>query len=61
LDTHHKDRDRSNNTIENIMVLCASCHAKLHYVEDDRGLQGWNAAKAQELKDRTRYDVGVQE
>lgn len=58
LDTHHRDRDRSNNTPDNIMVLCASCHAKLHYVEDDRGLRGWNAAKAQELKDRTHYEVG---
>jgi len=41
MDTHHKDRDRSNNTIENIMVLCVRCHAYLHYLEDDRGLRGW--------------------
>jgi RNase P subunit RPR2 len=41
IDTHHKDRDKSNNTIENIMVLCVHCHAYLHYVEDYRGLQGW--------------------
>lgn len=58
LDTHHLDRDKSNNALENIVVLCASCHAFLHYIEDDRGLQGWNAAKSQELKDRTRYVVG---
>ena len=41
LDTHHVDRDHSNNTVENLMVLCVKCHAKLHYIEDDRGLQGW--------------------
>jgi hypothetical protein len=57
LDTHHLDRDKSNNSAENMLVLCASCHAFLHYIEDDRGLQGWNAAKAQELRDRDHYNV----
>jgi len=42
IDTHHIDRNKSNNSMENILVLCASCHAYLHYVEDDRGLRGWN-------------------
>jgi 5-methylcytosine-specific restriction endonuclease McrA len=28
---HHKDRDRTNNAKENIMILCVSCHAKLHW------------------------------
>lgn len=41
LDTHHIDRDKSNNSSENIRVLCASCHAYVHYIEDDRGLNGW--------------------
>ena len=41
LDTHHKDRDKSNNSEDNIMVLCTSCHATLHYNQDDRGLRGW--------------------
>jgi phage regulator Rha-like protein len=41
LDTHHKDRDRGNNSATNIMVLCVNCHAYLHYIEDDRGLRGW--------------------
>lgn len=27
---HHKDEDRSNNTNENIAILCNSCHAKEH-------------------------------
>jgi len=59
LDTHHKDRDKSNNTVDNIMVLCASCHAIVHYIEDNRGLRGWNSGKLQELKDRHRYDVAI--
>ena len=30
LDRHHRDRNRANNTIENIIVICPSCHAKEH-------------------------------
>ena len=30
---HHKDRDRDNNTLENLEVLCANCHAIEHYNE----------------------------
>lgn len=40
LDTHHIDRNKSNNIPENIRVLCGSHHAMLHYVEDERGLVG---------------------
>ena len=42
LDTHHIDRNHNNNTKENILVLCVKCHAHLHYLEDDRGLKGYN-------------------
>ncbi len=28
---HHKDRDRSNNSIENLEVLCPNCHALEHF------------------------------
>jgi hypothetical protein len=27
---HHKDGNRQNNVLKNIMVLCFSCHAKIH-------------------------------
>ena len=30
IDVHHKDENRKNNKVENLQVLCASCHAKLH-------------------------------
>ena len=30
LQIHHKDHDPTNNSRENIQILCASCHAKLH-------------------------------
>jgi hypothetical protein len=30
LDLHHIDKDCTNNKIENIAILCAMCHRKLH-------------------------------
>lgn len=27
---HHKDRDRKNNSVENLEVLCCNCHSILH-------------------------------
>ncbi len=30
IDVHHKDFDYKNNTPENIMILCRSCHMKIH-------------------------------
>lgn len=34
LHVHHKDRNPANNSPENLSVLCASCHLKLHWTED---------------------------
>lgn len=31
---HHKDRNTLNNVRSNIEFLCASCHRKLHHIED---------------------------
>jgi len=33
---HHKDHNKKNNTLENFITLCQSCHAHLHYKEDCR-------------------------
>jgi len=30
LQVHHKDHNRSNNEISNLVILCTSCHIKLH-------------------------------
>ncbi len=30
LDVHHKDRNRNNNSIDNLEILCANCHAIEH-------------------------------
>lgn len=34
LHVHHKDRNPANNTSNNLVTLCASCHLKLHWRED---------------------------
>jgi hypothetical protein len=30
IEVHHIDKDRSNNNIENLKVLCANCHLGVH-------------------------------
>jgi len=37
---HHKDRDRSNNTPENIEVLCVTCHNIEHGIDRVRNTKG---------------------
>lgn len=37
LQVHHVDRDRSNNSIENLEVLCPTCHFEEHFLAKD----GW--------------------
>lgn len=31
LDYHHKDFNKNNNILSNLMVLCRSCHRKIHW------------------------------
>lgn len=31
LEVHHKDRNRKNNKVENLQVLCPTCHRVEHY------------------------------
>lgn len=33
---HHKDKNKNNNNIKNIQVLCFSCHTRLHDLERGR-------------------------
>lgn len=34
---HHIDHDRKNNNIENLQLVCRSCHIKLHCKRDKLG------------------------
>ena len=33
LQVHHKDRDRDNNKIDNLEIICPNCHFEEHYLE----------------------------
>jgi len=33
---HHIDEDKSNNIIDNLIILCKNCHAKYHSIKDKR-------------------------
>jgi HNH endonuclease len=35
LRVHHKDRNRSNNELENLEILCPNCHEIEHYLKGD--------------------------
>jgi len=35
LEVHHKDRNRKNNKIENLEILCANCH-KIEHLKDKK-------------------------
>lgn len=34
LQVHHKDRDRNNNDLENLELICPNCHFEEHYLEN---------------------------
>ena len=33
LQVHHKNRNRNNNTLDNLELLCPNCHASEHYLK----------------------------
>jgi predicted nucleic acid-binding Zn ribbon protein len=33
LQVHHRDRDRDNNALSNLELICPNCHAEEHYLE----------------------------
>jgi hypothetical protein len=33
LQIHHKDKDRTNNSLANLELVCPNCHAETHYRE----------------------------
>jgi len=35
LEVHHIDRDRDNNSLSNLRVLCPTCHQEEHYLAKD--------------------------
>ena len=33
LQVHHKDKDRNNNNLDNLQLICPNCHFEEHYLE----------------------------
>ncbi len=33
LEVHHKDRNRNNSNLENLLLICPNCHAEEHLLE----------------------------
>lgn len=33
LQVHHKDRNRNNNSMDNLLLICPNCHYEEHYLE----------------------------
>lgn len=42
LQIHHKDRDRENNVLENLELICPNCHATEHYSKNSWLKKGRN-------------------
>ena len=50
---HHRDRDRTNNCLFNLAILCPNCHALEHYEENKKG---WRHASTKRRKRKS--DLG---
>lgn len=62
---HHRDGDPLNNELENIMVLCSSCHAKEHRKGKRHHVDGvyisvsFSPKKRQEILSLANYQCGI--
>jgi 5-methylcytosine-specific restriction endonuclease McrA len=36
---HHKDRNRKNNSLTNLITLCRSCHGKIHQKDNNKRIK----------------------
>lgn len=55
LHLHHADRNRKNNNLENIFILCPNCHWVIHHLDGDmRGGVGPNNKENQYQKQHQR-------
>jgi len=49
---HHKDRDRNNNKIPNLAVLCPDCHALEHLAENKKNWNGHQSTDPRKIAAR---------
>lgn len=58
LQVHHRDRDRSNNTRENLELLCPNCHA-LDHLRDRKAPYMRNFAPSKPLTTSAQDDAAA--
>ena len=54
---HHKDRDRSNNELENLEILCPNCHAIEHWSGESSEIRTYGQSRKQQKMVR---DEGIE-
>ena len=57
LKVHHRDRNRTNNDIKNLEVLCPNCHEEEHYLSNDSFYPGTSLLK---YKEKLVEHVGIE-
>lgn len=43
LQVHHKDKDRSNNKIGNLEIICPTCHHEFHFLDHSASWRNYKA------------------
>ena len=51
LQVHHRDKNRQNNAISNLELICPNCHAEEHFLEKS-WLKGYNLHQLRERSPR---------
>lgn len=52
---HHVDRDRTNNDLANLKILCPNCHALEHYIENRNGWTHASTARRKQNRDLVEH------
>lgn len=45
LQIHHQDRDRENNRLKNLELLCPNCHSEEHFLFGKKKLKIWRGGR----------------
>lgn len=66
IEVHHKDEDRNNDSIENLEIICKSCHTSEHQKgynfwkngnrKDGKKLKGRNGFEVQKIREINRFN-----
>lgn len=57
LHRHHIDWDHSNNSTDNVIIICANCHAELHKIGFMSKVELLEVRKKVETRDPARFNA----